>query len=190
MRNIVAIVLLLNSIYQPALNAQTRLTPVRGRWACDFEDVINGQELTVIVFNSTECPICQRYCLGISGLVNRLDSLGINTYFVYHSYLAKRNKVRHFHRQSRIGVPEQNILLDPQMVLVKKMSATVTPQFFLVDSLGRVRYTGKLDNRFESIGVERKIISEHYLLNAVNQYRLGQSITVPETEPVGCLIPQ
>lgn len=155
-----------------------------------FSNTISESPLTVFYFNSPECPVCKSSIASLGPTVQTLDSLQVPLYFVYHSYLANKSKLRRFHKMNLTGVPLTQIILDPDMMLVKQLNATVTPEVFLVGRDGTVVYSGMLNNMFEAIGVKRAVVTEEYLVDAVMKSLAGQTNSSTRTVPVGCIIPR
>ncbi len=81
-----------------------------------------------------------------------------------------------------------NVINDQQHILKDSLGATVTPQYFLLDSKGRVLYSGQCDNRMISLGKKRKVVTEHYLNEAIEQALSSKWVQFHTTEPIGCAI--
>ncbi|MEH2264878.1 thioredoxin family protein [Nostoc sp.] len=72
-------------------------------------------------------------------------------------------------------------LWDSTQDVTQSFGATKTPMAFLIDANGIVRYKGKIDNHPQ----DASAVGEEYLRNAIASLFLGQTIDVPQTEPVG-----
>lgn len=70
---------------------------------------------------------------------------------------------------------------DENQELKRLLGATVTPQAFLVDQSGRLRYRGRIDDAF----VANKATS-HELRDAVDAVLTGQRVHRAETHAIGC----
>jgi hypothetical protein len=79
-------------------------------------------------------------------------------------------------------------LLDPAATLARFFDATVTPEAFVVSPNGTPVYRGAIDNGTPELGQHRTVITEHYLLDALNSFITNGSVPVRSTKPVGCFI--
>jgi hypothetical protein len=77
---------------------------------------------------------------------------------------------------------------DPDHVLVRLASATITPEAAVVDPRGRVVYHGRIDDRFANLGVDRQTATEHTLEDALAATLLGNPVRRPVAPAVGCFI--
>lgn len=85
------------------------------------------------------------------------------------------------------GVYADAILLDPEGVIGRAYDARTTPQMFLIDSEGVVRYMGAIDDKPSS----RKSTldgARNYLVEAWTAFKAGQKIETSTTKPYGCTV--
>lgn len=75
-------------------------------------------------------------------------------------------------------------LYDATQEVARAYGAERTPEFFVLDSQGILRYHGRLDDNVE----EPEKVKEHYLRDALNAVLAGEPVPTPETAPVGCTI--
>ena len=75
-------------------------------------------------------------------------------------------------------------LLDSNQEVAKAYGAQVTPEVFLFDAVGILRYHGAVDDSYE----DEQAVTMAYLQKALQQYLDGQTVTMPETGPAGCPI--
>jgi alkyl hydroperoxide reductase subunit AhpC len=74
-------------------------------------------------------------------------------------------------------------LYDETQAVAKAFGATRTPQVFVVDGGGVVRYAGAIDDSVDAGKVTRR-----YLQDALDAVVAGRSPATARTEPVGCTI--
>jgi len=82
-----------------------------------------------------------------------------------------------------IGYP---ILLDEPGVVGRAYGAKTTPQMFVIDATGTIIYAGAFDN--QPMG---ELDGEHYrnhVDSALDENRLGQTISQPVVKPWGCSV--
>ncbi len=75
-------------------------------------------------------------------------------------------------------------LRDKSQEIATAYGATRTPEVFLFDGGGVLRYHGAIDDNYE----EPAAVSSHYLRDALDAMLAGQSPAVASTPPVGCTI--
>lgn len=75
-------------------------------------------------------------------------------------------------------------LRDEDQKVAKSYGAGRTPEVFLFDVDGALRYHGAIDDNYD----DPKAVKIPYLREAIDALLQGRSISVPETQPVGCTI--
>ena len=75
-------------------------------------------------------------------------------------------------------------LLDARQEVARAYGATVAPEVFVFDAVGILRYHGAVDDNAEN----EQAVTVSYLQRALQQYLDGATVTLPESEPVGCPI--
>ena len=75
-------------------------------------------------------------------------------------------------------------LLDTQQEVARAYGAVVTPEVYMFDAVGILRYHGAVDDNAES----EQAVTISYLQRALQQYLDGATVLLPESEPVGCPI--
>ena len=104
---------------------------------------------------------------------------------VYSRKGERKRDVREF--EEKYGL-EMEWRMDRRGKLRERFGATHNPEAFLLDGEGNVRYRGRIDNLYVSLGKRRGVVTEHYLEEALEALRDGQAVLVTRTEPVGCLL--
>lgn len=151
--------------------------------------VQSGKQLSevepmVIVFFDPDCPISQYVIKPLNNLQSefqeQVEILGVipGTYY-------SEAELSTFVTNFQVEIP---VLLDPNLALVKRLDATITPEVFLIDSDGKVLYQGALDDKYERLGKARPIANQEYLESALSQFSEGKSISFPKTAAIGCII--
>ncbi len=148
--------------------------------------VLLPKTVKAFIFFSTECPICKKQASDIREIHSYFKQKGVAFYFVYHKLFQSKSKINKFHIAN--AFPLNNIVMDRDNKLTNILNASVTPECFLVDENGAVVYSGKINDRFESIGVQRNYISEHYLKESIESILLGKEVKIKCTKAVGCII--
>ncbi|MDP2176509.1 MAG: redoxin domain-containing protein [Bacteroidota bacterium] len=148
----------------------------------DNQSFVWTNGIHVFYFLNTECPICQKY----QGQFKKaLDSFeNINVYYVF---CGQQNLTEIEQFAQYDSIPYHQILLDKNYELAKTLKATVTPQV-IVSMQTKILYSGKIDNRFETLGSYSQNPTINYLNNALISLRKNETIQEPYIQPVGCFI--
>ena len=80
------------------------------------------------------------------------------------------------------------IVHDREQALVARAGVTRTPEAALYDGEGRLRYRGRIDDRFPDLNVRRSRPTRRDLRTALDALLAGEPIETERTEAVGCLI--
>ncbi|MBL9126313.1 MAG: hypothetical protein JNL97_01640, partial [Verrucomicrobiales bacterium] len=82
------------------------------------------------------------------------------------------------------------IVRDPRRSLARVLGITVTPEVAVVDGRGRLRYRGRIDDRFPALGQKRPRATRHDLTEALDAVLSGKPVTESRTRAVGCILPK
>jgi thiol-disulfide isomerase/thioredoxin len=150
---------------------------------------IVGNQPFVLIFYTTECPICQKYVPILRGLADCFQTVKfvvvftkINTTTDFQDFI-KNTPLSNLDAKNGI-LP----FLDKKNRLARQLKATATPEAFLFDAKGNVKYRGAIDNWFFALGKYREAATEHYLSDAVSSFLKNEKIRIEKTIPIGCLI--
>ena len=144
----------------------------------------DAQRISVVVFLSPECPLSQNYTSVLNKLAGTYDGkVSIEGVIPDSSYSVA--DIEKFRKEYHIVF---DLSRDPGLRRVHGLKATTTPQAFLLDEEGHVVYEGLIDNWAVSLGVQRTVITEHYLTDAIEASLHHSAVAVRKTQPVGCLI--
>ncbi len=146
---------------------------------------LEQQKAIILVWLSPECPLCRNYSLPLRKLQKTLNSDSIKLVGVVAGTDFKRKEILAFKKKYKIDF---EILLDEEYALTQYFNATVTPEALLVNQTGEVLYQGAIDNWAVALGKQRRKATEHYLLEALAQFKSNTVISQPKTEPIGCFI--
>lgn len=141
----------------------------------------------VLVFLGTECPLANLYAPRLADLARRLEPRGVRFLGLDPVPQDTSAAVARFVREHKLPFP---IVRDPDARVAARSGATRTPQVVVLDGSRRVRYRGRIDDQYEPGGKHRGRPTQHDLAEALAELLAGKPITVPETQPFGCLIPR
>lgn len=146
---------------------------------------LTGSTCTVVFFLSPECPLCISYTRNMKQLAEEFSENQVQFVGIFSGEWVSGDEVREF--STKYGLPFQ-MLMDSHLSLAQLLDATVTPEAFLLDSSGRVLYSGAIDNWMNALGRKKLEVTEHYLHDAITATLAGQKVAVSRTNAVGCLI--
>ena len=158
------------------------LNAVDGKYV-SFDPAKN--KLSVVVFTCNHCPYAKAFEPRIIELAKQYSPKGVSFYAVnpnddvaYPDETMERMKAR----ASEKGYPFP-YLKDTDSAVAQRYGARVTPHVFIVDSKGKVRYRGYVD---DSAKVEER---KHLGVNeALNALLAGAAVNTSSTTAFGCSI--
>ncbi len=152
----------------------------------EFLNQINNKRIKAIIALSIDCPICQKYQGSFLPMIKKYqDKVDFIFLFPNQNQDAAWNVFCNY--DSLFLYSKKTLALDSDFQFLKKWGITTTPQLIVLDSNNKKVYSGKIDNRFESLGNE-KPPSENYLEKVLTSLLENEQIKIQNTEPVGCLV--
>ena len=148
------------------------------------EESILLKSINVIVFLGAECPISQQYTKTINDLHQKFGNDTLSFLAIFPENLTKKEESNF---RSTYSIRFKS-LIDEDLSLVNKLSATITPEVFIVDEDWNILYQGAIDNWYVKLGENRPIITEHYLNDNLKALIHHKQLPYSNTKPVGCLI--
>ncbi len=131
----------------------------------------------VILFLSTICPYSNYYNDLIRDLSREFEKKGVAFVGVNSGNLETLEEIRAHAREHGHAF---DILKDPDSRIAELLEARRTPEAFLLDSRGTLRYHGRIASK----------ISAPDLKSAIEAFLAGQPIHPAETKAFGCAIPR
>jgi peroxiredoxin/mono/diheme cytochrome c family protein len=146
----------------------------------DFSDA----KLVVVIFLGTECPIGNAYIPSLVELQKQYQDRQVEFIGINSNPSDTADSIAAHVKEFKIDFP---VLVDEDQVVADLFGARRTPEAFVLDARKRIRYRGRIDDRFGYI-YKREKSRRQELEEAVKELLAGKKVSVPETEPVGCLI--
>jgi thioredoxin-related protein len=143
--------------------------------------VFSGQKLpefTVIFFLSADCPMCKAYTPLV---VSINDSIPQN----WRAFIVLSDQTDGIGFKKGLFGME---IGDSSGTLARWFGATVNPEVILLNHKSEILYQGAIDNYAAETGKHRRVVSEHYLLDAIAKVKEGKKPMKAFTKPVGCYI--
>ena len=136
--------------------------------------------ITVVTFIATECPVSNSYTQRMTDLYKDYTSKNVKFIFVNANRSEAASEVRD--HAKRVGFPFA-VYKDPNNVLADRFDAQVTPETFVIDSSGTIRYHGSIDDSMDESHVRVR-----RLRAALDALLAGKSLPATETKAFGCTI--
>jgi hypothetical protein len=164
-----------------SVSGQTR--DIDGRPIAPFTP---SSKANVVFFIQTDCPVSNSYAPEIQRICKAYASRGVSCSLAYEDVTVDASAVRkHMNDFAYRDVPAT---IDRSRALADRARATITPEAVVVDARGAVRYRGRIDNFYASLGKPRQHVTEHDLTDALDAIVAGKPVPKPETEALGCFI--
>ncbi len=164
------------------VQAQTGVRDLAGRAVTPVDP---ASPATVLLFTAVECPISDRYAPAVRRLAERYSARGVRFWLVYPNEGELPAAVKGHAEAFSYGLP---VVLDTVRALADTARATVTPEAAVFDGEGRLRYHGRIDDRYSDFGVDRPVATTHDLDEALAAVLDGRPVTRPHAPAVGCAI--
>ena len=138
----------------------------------------------VVCFLGTECPLARIYGPRLQAMSEAYSDRGIEFIGVNSNVQDSLEEVEAYVKDLDLRFPMGK---DFDRAVALNAGATRTPEVFVIDRAGAVRYQGRIDDQYQP-GISRSEAKQHDLEDALDQLVAGEAVATPKTEAVGCLI--
>lgn len=152
---------------------------VSGRQVALFGD--SHPAATALVFMSSECPCSQGYDHRLSQLASELARQGVRMVGINANPQEPVSEIAAHAKRCRLPFP---MLLDRRQVVLRRLGARMTPEAYVADAMGTIRYHGRIDDNRDETQAK-----SHDLRDAALATARGADQPAAETLPFGCAIP-
>jgi thiol-disulfide isomerase/thioredoxin len=135
---------------------------------------------TVLIFVSTQCPISNSYNERMNALYKEYSAKGIQFAFVNANVNESPSEIEEHAKSNHFAF---KIYKDAGNVLADKFGANVTPETFVFDKSGVLRYHGYIDDATNPARVQ-----VHGLRQAIDAVVSGRPVEMKEARAFGCTI--
>jgi peroxiredoxin len=136
--------------------------------------------ITVVTFVATQCPVSNSYNQRMSDLYKDYSAKNVKFIFVNANRSEPASEVRE--HAKRVGFPFP-VYKDPDNILADRFEAQVTPENFVIDSSGVIRYHGAIDDNMNESRVRTRTLRA-----ALDALLAGSPLPSTETKAFGCTI--
>ena len=178
-----------------AANAEERRDYSVGRTVANFvlHDTA-GTEVALADFNDkpavllftmgTGCPISNLYLAELGRLQKQFADSGLQIIGINSNAGVTQADIAKHAEEFDVSFP---VLLDADQAVAGMLGVQRTAEALLLDNHRVVQYHGRVDDRF-GYTFKREKASRRDLFEAIGELVAGDPISVPTTEPLGCLI--
>ena len=148
-------------------------------WAACAQEIKTG-EVTVVTFISTICPVSNGYNARMKDLYRDYAGKGVKFVFLNSNQNESAAAIQDHARQAGFEFPVHK---DGGNVLADRFGAQYTPESFLLDPTGKIRYHGRIDDAQNPARVR-----QNSLRLALDAVLSGGEVATGETKAFGCTI--
>ena len=145
-----------------------------------LETAAQGSQGVVIIWVSTRCPVSNDYNERMVELAGRYQAEGFRFLGINSNKAESTSEMGTHAEKHNLNFP---VLKDEGNVIADKYHASVTPEVFLIDPQGILRYHGRIDDSRDPSG-----ITSQDLKGALDAMLEGGEITTKEAKAFGCTI--
>lgn len=144
----------------------------------------NQNDLTVVAFLGTECPLAKLYGPRLVELAAKYESKKVGFVAIDANQQDTLAEMAQYARTSKMEFP---FLKDPANAVADSFGAVRTPEVFVLDRQQTIRYHGRIDDQY-GIGFTRNEPKRQDLAIAIDELLAGKEISSAETPAAGCHI--
>jgi len=145
---------------------------------------LKNHKAVVVLFLGTQCPVNNAYMPRLAELHKAYADKSV--LFVAINSNIQDTPARIAEHAKEFGIPFA-VLRDKDCLAADHFGARRTPESFVLDADLKIRYQGRIDDRFGA-GYQRAKANRDDLAMAVDEVLAGQKVSVPTTPVAGCLI--
>lgn len=151
-----------------------------------YSKIDSKDSISVLIFMSESCVICQYYTLPLRTLMDGYQPLGVRFVGIFPNSYSTDSSIRVFRKAFKIPFDLEK---DTNQILTKKFGATVTPEVLVIRNQdSSIIYKGRIDNTYVRIGKKRTVTTA-YELEEVLEFLTQKRGNLPKVQPpVGCFI--
>jgi alkyl hydroperoxide reductase subunit AhpC len=151
----------------------------------DTASLFDGESMVAVMFYSPACP-CVVNCF--NAMAETMPAADYPDLKIVGVMSDKQHDfewmVNDFHAQAESGLLTFPVVLDADQAILKQFGATRTPEVWLADREGRIRFWGAPESTIEPTSTGHRFLMKE----AVDALRAGKEPPVTAFPPVGCLI--
>ena len=149
-------------------------------------DMASLGEYKLVIFSCNHCPYAQAWEDRIINIQKKYKSNGLSIIMISSNDAEKYpednfTKMKERHSEKKFNF---SYLYDETQEVAKMYGAERTPEVFLFNELGLLKYQGTIDDNYE----DENNVNKKYLEDAIESLIQGKDPEISSTDPVGCTI--
>jgi peroxiredoxin len=140
----------------------------------------NGTKATVLLFVSVQCPISNGYNERMVDLAKTYSARGVRFVGINSNKAEAPTGIAAHAKEHNFPFP---VLKDTNNIIADRFEAQVTPEAYVIDSKGVLRYHGRIDNSLKQAEVKTRDLQA-----ALDSVLAGRTVADKETTAFGCSI--
>ncbi len=144
-------------------------------------EAARNHKAVVVIFIATQCPYSNAYNDRMRDMASAYEKRGILFAGINSNKTEPAEEVSAHARKHGFGFP---VMKDPENKIADLYDARHTPEVFVVDPEGKLRYHGRIDENYE----DASRVDSPDLKNALDALLAGKPIARAETKAFGCTI--
>jgi peroxiredoxin len=146
---------------------------------------LKDKKAVVAVFLSFDCPVCTSYCPVLAELAKTYEPRGVAFVGITTNEDEDAAGVAKHAAEYKIPFP---VFLDKRLKAADAFKAVTTPEAFVLDHHGILRYRGRIDDAYSARLKRKSQVSRHDLREALDEILADKPVSQPATVAVGCPI--
>jgi hypothetical protein len=143
--------------------------------------------VAVVIFLSPECPISNGYSQTLNQITAEFAGKPLRLAGICVGPGLSDKEVTAHARDFELKFP---IVRDPRGITARLLGAKVTPEAFVLDEHGRIRYHGRIDDQFAARLQRNANPKTHELRDAITALLARRDVANPFVAAVGCPLPE
>lgn len=169
-----------DSLGQKIANFELRDYRGKVHTLADYAD----KQAVIVVFLGCECPLAKQYAPRLQKLADEYAPRGVALLGVNSNCQDTLTDLAAYARVHKLEIP---LLKDPGNKVADQFGARRTPEAFVLDREGAVRYQGRIDDQF-LVGRQRPEPTRRDLAAALDELLSSREVSVAKTAAPGCHI--
>jgi hypothetical protein len=142
--------------------------------------------IAVTFFLTHDCPVSNQYAPEMRRICEEYADRGVSCSLVYvDPSLTDAGAIAH---ARAYGLERYPLVVDRDHRLVRDAGVEIAPEATIVAADERLRYRGRIDDRFVTWGESRRHVRTHDVREALDALLAGKPVARTETPAVGCII--
>ncbi len=156
------------------------LTDLEGK-SFSLSEAAKSHKAVVVMFIATKCPYSNAYNDRIRDMAAAYEKRGVLFVGINSNKTEPAEEVRAHAKKHGFAFP---VMKDPENKVADLYDARHTPEIYVVDPHGKLRYRGRIDENYE----DASKVESPDLKNALEEMLSGKSVAKAETKAFGCTI--